>query len=218
MSRPGTPLLYYAVMTVADMRTGAYAPGAIETGMLMMGCAQMARYYNVPCGGFAGVTNAKVNDAQAGFEMGMSAVAAALAGLNLISLGCLLDAIMVFDFAAAAIGGEIAQMVKRVARGLQFGEDNLALSAIAEAGPGGTFIDVQHTLQRIRNTAFLPKLADRQPRSQWEAQGAPDTHARAMELVHDILSHDNPALFAPEVDARIRAEFENLVAGDAAPF
>jgi len=30
---------------VADMRTAAYATGGIETGILVMGCAQMARYY-----------------------------------------------------------------------------------------------------------------------------------------------------------------------------
>src|SRR5581483_11199395 len=57
--------------TVADMRTGAYAPGAIETGILFVGVAQMARFYGVPCGGYIGLSNAKVNDAQSGFETGM---------------------------------------------------------------------------------------------------------------------------------------------------
>jgi hypothetical protein len=30
------------------------------------------------------------------------------------------------------------------------------------------------------------------------------------------LAGDNPAIFSPDVDARIRARFEGLVAGDAA--
>jgi trimethylamine--corrinoid protein Co-methyltransferase len=46
--------------------------------------------------------------------------------------------------------------------------------------------------------------------------GALDAHARAMQRVRDILTRDNPATFSPDVDARIRAEFEGLVAGDAA--
>ena len=79
MSHPGTPLVYEALPTVADVRTGAYASGAIETGILMMGCAQMARYYSLPSGGFAGLTNAKVNDAQSGFETGMSTLATSAA-------------------------------------------------------------------------------------------------------------------------------------------
>src|SRR5512136_120366 len=47
---PGTPVIYSTLPTVADMRTGAYAPGAIETGILVMGCAQMAHFYHVPNG------------------------------------------------------------------------------------------------------------------------------------------------------------------------
>lgn len=215
MSRPGKPLVYEPVLTVADLRTGAYAPGAIETGILAMGCAQMAHFYNVPSGSFAGLTDAKVNDAQAGFEMGMSSLAALLAGVDLITLGCLLDGLMVFDYANLVISDEIALMLKRVARGLEFGEGNLALDVISQAGPGGAFIDTPHTLKHMRSAAFLPKIADRTPRDQWQARGALDAQARAMQRVRDILTHDNPALFSLDVDARIRAEFEDLVAGDA---
>ena len=217
MSRPGTPVLYSTLPTVADMRSGAYAPGAIETGMLVMGCVQMAHFYGVPSGGFVGLTNSKLNDAQSGFETGMSSLAALTAGVDLMNLGCLLDALMVFDFAAAVIGSEIAQMLKRVARGYETGEEDLALDVIAEVGPGGTFVDTQHTLERIRTTALLPKIADRSPRSQWQAKGAQDAHSRAMRRVQEILTRDNPAVLAADVDARIRAAFEGLVAGDAAP-
>jgi trimethylamine--corrinoid protein Co-methyltransferase len=218
MSRPGKPLVYDAVLTVADVRTGAFAPGAIETGILAMGCAQMARYYNVPSGGFAGLTNAKVNDAQVGFETGMSSLAALLAGVDLITVGCLLDGLMVFDYANMAISAEIALMLKRVARGLDFGEENLAVKAITEVGPGGLFLDTPHTLKRMRTTALLPEIADRSPRPQWQANGAQDAHSRATRRVREILTRDNPAVFSPDVDARIRAAFEDLVAGDALPF
>jgi trimethylamine--corrinoid protein Co-methyltransferase len=218
MSRPGKPLVYDAVLTVADMRTGVYAPGAIETGILAMGCAQMARFYNVPSGGFAGLTNAKVNDAQAGFETGMSSVAALLAGVDLITVGCLLDGLMAFDYANMAISAEIALMLKRVARGLDFGEEDLAVKVITEVGPGGLFLDTPHTLKRMRTAALLPEIADRSPRPQWQASGAQDAHSRAMQRVREILAYDNPAVFSPDVDARIRAEFEDLVAGDALPF
>jgi hypothetical protein len=36
-----------------------------------------------------------------------------------------------------------------------------------------------------------------------------------MQRVREILTRDNPAVFSPDVDARIRAEFEDLVTGDA---
>ena len=137
MVRPGKPTIYASLPTVADMRTGAYAPGAIETGILFIGTAQMARYYNVPCGGYIGLTNAKVNDAQSGYETGMSAIAGLLGGVHMFNMAGLMDALMSFDFAKAAIDDEIAMMLKKTAAGLEFSDANLALDEIAEVGPGG---------------------------------------------------------------------------------
>lgn len=207
MVRPRSPLIYATLPTVVDVRTGAYAPGAIETGILMMGCVQMARYYKVPSGGYVGLTNAKVNDAQSGYETGMATVAAVLAGADLLNVGGLLEALMTFDYAKAVIDSEIGLMLKQLMRGLPFDEDSLAVDVIAQVGPGGTFIDTSHTLERMRTTALLPEIADRDPRDQWEEKGAPDAHTRAMQRVSAILSRDNPAVFSPEVDARIREQF-----------
>jgi trimethylamine--corrinoid protein Co-methyltransferase len=215
MSRAGTPLIYQTLPTVADVRTAAYATGGIETGILTMGCAQMARTYGVPCGALVGLPNSKVNDAQSGFETGMSALAAMLAGVDFVSMGGVLDALMAFDFAKAVIDNEIALMIKRVKRGYEFSEENLALDVLAEVGPGGMFMDTRHTLKRMRTTALLPEIADRSARQEWEADGALDSQARAMRRVREILSGDNPAVFSPDVDARIRAAFEGLVAGEA---
>jgi trimethylamine--corrinoid protein Co-methyltransferase len=203
MTHPGTPFVYCPLPAITDVRTGAYAPGSIETGILAMGCAQMARYYNVPCGGYVGLTNAKVNDAQSGFETGMSALAAVLAGVDILNMGGLLDALMAFDFAKAVIDSEIALMIKRVKRGYELSEKDLALDVITEVGPGGTFIDTLHTLKHMRTAALLPEIADRSPRQQWEADGARDAHTRAMQRVREILTRDNPAVFSPDVEARI---------------
>jgi trimethylamine--corrinoid protein Co-methyltransferase len=215
MVRPGTPRVYDVLPTVADMRTAAYAPGAIESGILVMGCAQMARFYNIPSAGFAGMTNAKLNDAQSGFETGMSTVAALLGGADLLAMGGLLDALMTFDYAKLVIDSEIALMLKRIARGLEFSEENLALDALAEVGPGGNFVETRHTLKLMRSTALLPTIADRASRHQWQAAGALDSQARALRRVQDILRRDNPSVFSPKVDDRIRAEFESLVDGVA---
>ena len=207
MSFSGTPIIYSALPTVADMRTGAYAPGGIETGILMMGCAQMARFYNVPCAGFIGLTNAKLNDAQSGYETGLSTMAALNAGVDLFYTGGLLDGLSAFDYAKAVMDNEIALMLKRVSRGFEFSQENFALDTIRQVGPGGTFINLAHTRKRMRKTAVLPEIGDRNSRTHWEETGRLDTHNRALRKAHDILSRDNPAVFSPEVDALIRAEF-----------
>jgi trimethylamine--corrinoid protein Co-methyltransferase len=214
MVQPGTPLIYATLPTVADMRTGAYASGGIECGMLHMAFAQMARFYNVPSGGYIGLTNAKVNDAQSGFETGMSTIAGVLAGVDMLNMGGLLDALKVFDFAKAVIDDEIALMLKRLKRGLEFEEAELALEVIAAVGPGGSYMVQPHTVKRMKRAAFLPSLADRNARSHWESKGALDTHARAMARVREILANVGPPLLPPEAETRIRAEFPDLVSGE----
>ncbi len=215
--QPGTPVIYSSLPTIADMRRGSYSPGAIECGMLIMGMAQMAHFYNVPNGGYIGLTNSKINDAQSGYESGMSNVSALLAGADMFNMGGLLDALMCFDFAKAVIDDDIAMMLKRLQRGFEFSEEKFALDDIAETGPGGMFIDRPRTYELMKETMFLTDIADRDARNRWEKQGALDTQARAMKRVRDILTRDHPSLISPDVDARIRAAFPDLPAGDCVP-
>ena len=217
MVRPGTPQIYATLPTVADMRAGAYASGGIECSILHIACAQMARFYNVPYGGYIGLTNAKVNDAQSGFETGMSSVAGVLAGMDMLNMGGLLDALKAFDFAKLVIDDEIALMLKRIRRGIEFSEENLALDIIAQVGPGGTFMTHRHTRKWMKTVALLPTIADREPREGWEKKGALDAQTRAMQRVREILTRENPAVFSPDADAQIRAAFEGLVAGNSIP-
>lgn len=217
MIRPGSPVIYCSLPTIADMRRGSYAPGAIECGMLVMAMAQMAHRYNVPNGAYIGLTNAKLNDAQSGYETGMSNVAALLAGADMFNMGGLLDALMCFDFAKAVIDDEIAMMMKRIQRGFEFGPEMMALDLIKEAGPAGMFLDKPQTYELMKSTMFLADMADRNPRNRWEKQGALDTQARAMRKVREILTADHASLITPDAEARVRRVFADLPSGDFAP-
>jgi len=215
MVKPQSPNIYATLSTVADMRTGNYAPGAIETGMLQMAHSQMAHFYNVPSGGYIGLSGAHANDAQAGYETGMNITAAMLGRTHMFNTGGLLSSLMAFDFAKAVIDGEMGLMLKRLKRGLDFSEENLALAVIAEAGHGGSYMELDHTFENMRDTAVIPTVATRQMRAQWEEAGRPDANTRALQEASRILTRDNPAVFSSEVDQRIRARFSDLVPGDA---
>ena len=211
---PNTPLIYSTLPTMADLRTGAYASGGIECGMLHMACAQMSHFYNVPSGGYIGLTNSKINDAQSGYETGLSTMGGLLAGADMFNMGGLLDALLAFDYAKAVIDDEVALMLKRVKRGMEFSEENLALDVIAETGPGGDFLSHAHTMKFMRTGALLPKMANRETYDDWKQNGEIDIHTRAMLKARNILESKTTAPFPPEIEQKIRAEFDNLVAGD----
>jgi trimethylamine--corrinoid protein Co-methyltransferase len=177
----------------------------------------MARFYNVPSGGYIGLTNSKINDAQSGYETGMSVVAGYLGGVDILNMAGLLDALMAFDFAKAVIDNEIALMLKQIKRGFEFSRENFALDQIAEVGPGGMFAGTEHTLERMRTTMLLADVADRDPRAQWIERGGLDAQARAMKRVKDILTRENPAVLPADIDEKIRAAFPGIVAGDSVP-
>ncbi len=215
MSKAGTPQIYNFLPVFADMRDGAYAPGAIEVGMMNTAVCQMARFYNVPSGGYLGLTNAKVADAQAGFEKGMSPLMGALSGVDFIVMGGLQDALMTFDFGQLTIDNEIALMLKRTREGFEFSRESASLDEIRSTGPGGMFADNPVTLKRMRTSTFMPELADRKLRELWEMEGSSTIYQRALNKAYDILSTPNPAALDKRVDARVRSEFEGMVAGDA---
>ena len=125
-------------------------------------------------------------------------------------MGGLLDALKVFDFAKAVIDDEIAQMLKRLKRGITFSEDELALQIIAQIKPGGSFMMSPHTARRMKSEALLPRLADREAREIWVRKGSLDTHARALQRANEILEHAGPELISADMYMRIRLQFEGL--------
>ena len=217
ISKAGRPMIYNFLPVFTDMRDGAYAPGAIETGIMASALCQMARFYKLPSGSYLGLTNAKLSDAQAGFEKGMSPMMGALSGIDFIVMGGLLDALMTLDLGQLAIDDEIARMLKRAVRGIDFSEQNLALDEIHRAGPGGMFIGNPETLARMKETCLLPDLANRDIREKWNLFGQRTIHQRALDKVQGILTKPNQHALPAETDALIRAEFGDLVAGDSVP-
>lgn len=215
MSKPGTAQIYNFLPVFADMRDGAYAPGAIEIGMMNSAVCQMARFYNVPAGGYLGLTNSKISDAQAGFEKGMAPLLGALSGVDFIVMGALQDALMSFDYGQAVIDNEIALMIKRVRSGFGFSKESASLEEIKATGPGGMFAANPQTLKSMNTATFMPELADRKLREQWEAEGSSTIHQRAMNKALEILSTPNSLAIDPDVDDRIRDEFDGLVAGNS---
>ncbi|MEM3421356.1 MAG: trimethylamine methyltransferase family protein, partial [Candidatus Hadarchaeum sp.] len=81
---PGTPVIYGTVSTIADMKTGNIALGAVEAGLINAATAQLAHYYNLPSRGTAGTSDSKIPDVQAGLEKAMTLIMAALSGIDFV--------------------------------------------------------------------------------------------------------------------------------------
>ena len=210
--RTGTPVLAGYIPGVADMRTGGYLGGAVEFGMMQAAAAQMAHFYRVPIYCSGGMTDAKLPDAQAGYEKMATFLLAAMGGGNYIhhAIGMITN-MSSASLEQAIIDDDIVGMAMRVLRGIDVSEATTAVDAIQRVGPGGHYLMDPHTVQFMRSGIFYPQVADRQNRAAWEEGGREGTRARAVARVEKLVqTHRSPGLPAG-ADAAVRSRFNVLV-------
>ncbi len=207
--RPGHPMVFSNWPLVIDLRTGAFAGGGGEIAVLNAASAQISNWLGLPSGVAASMTDAKAIDAQYGMEKGLTALAAGLAGGNLVYESSGMTASLLgASFEAFVLDNEMHAAIYRAMRGIEVSEDTLGFETIREAVLGeGHFLGHAHTYAAMERDYFYPKLADRDAPMVWAEKGAPDIWMRARETVHAILESHRPDYLTADQDAQIRARF-----------
>lgn len=206
--QPGAPVLYGNVSTVADMRTGNIAIGAVEAGLINVATAQLARHYMIPSRGTGGTTDSKISDIQTGFEQAITLIMAALARINFIyDAAGALESTKTASYEQLLIGNEICGMVSRILRGIDVNDKTLAIDVIKRVGPTGHYLSQQHTQQYFQKEHYLPKITDRESREKWEKKGSKDLWEVSHEMVKRILKEYQPE----PLDKDIKKELEKLI-------
>ncbi len=186
LRRPGAPCCLSGNIGVFDMRSGIMSIGGPEMSLGLAAQAEVAQSFGLPTWGLAGATDAKTLDAQAGIESAFSILAQGLSGLNLIHDVGYMDRGMVCSAEMLVLGDEAIGMAKRFIRGIEVNVETLARGVIENVGPGGHFLQEDHTLQYFRKELWMPKLLTRQHYDVWRDAGAKDMAQRVGEKVREI--------------------------------
>lgn len=210
--RPGFPMVFSNWPLVIDLRTGAFAGGSGEGALLNAASAQLSNWLGLPSGVACSMSDAKAIDAQYGAEKGLSSLAAALAGGNLIYESSGMTASLLgASFEAFVLDDEMHSNTYRVLRGIEVSEDNLGLDAIREAVLGvGHFLGGAHTLAAMERDYFYPSLADRDEPRTWANKGAQDAWSVARTRARQILRDHHPDYLTRDQDVAIRDAFNIL--------
>lgn len=206
---PGFAMVFSNWPLVIDLRSGAFAGGGGETAVLNAASAQLSNWLGLPSGVAASMTDAKAIDAQYGVEKGMTSLAAALAGGNLIYESSGMTASLLgASFEAFVLDDEMHAMTYRTLRGIEVTEDNLGFDAICASIRGdGHFLGSDHTYGAMERDYHYPTLADREQPKTWADAGAQTAWDRAKQRTTDILDTHKPAYLSTKQDAEIRAAF-----------
>ena len=195
---PGTPVLYGCISSITDLRDMKYLAGAVEMGLMNAAASQLAQFYDIPIYATAGMSDAKVNDVQAGYESAITSLMVGLAGGNFIhDAAGFLEFCMTASYDKLVIDNEILGMVMRAVEGIEVNDTTLAFDEIKKTGPGGHFVSSGFTRRHMRNEQYQPQLSDRENRARWQADGSRDAHTRATHIAQEILQ-EAPTCFIPE--------------------
>lgn len=210
--KPGFPMVFSNWPFIVDLRTGSFAGGSGETAILNAASAQITNWLGLPSGVAASMADAKAIDAQHGAEKGITSLAAALAGGNLIYESSGMTASLLgVSFEAFVLDNEMHSHTYRVLRGIEVTEANLGFGAICHSVLGeGHFLGSEQTYEAMERDYFYPKLADRQEPRTWQTDGAMDAWSSARQVAQEVLSTHYPEYLTPEQDAEIRRRFRIL--------
>ena len=212
---PDAAIIFAPKPLVSDLRTGAMCGGGGEQAVVMAAAAQMGRHYGIPTACIAGYSDAKIHDAQAGYEKNLSVSLAAHAGCNMISHACgTLASMLGSSLESFIIDNDMLGGVLRSVHGVEINIETLAVDTIRDVVNGeGHYLGHAQTLARMESDYIYPVIADRQTPDAWASDGSLDMLERARSSARTILSTHHPAYLDPETDAMLRREF-NIMLGE----
>ncbi len=208
LAQPGAPVVWGGAPAVFDMRKGTTPMGAVETAMIDACYSQVGKHLGLPTHAYLGASDAKLVDAQAGLESGMSALIGALAGINMISGAGMLDFLACQSAEKLVVDAEGIAMAKRMLQGVQLHTATLATELFENIEFKGDFLKQKATRQLFSKEQLLPSMViDRDTHRGWEQAGRLDTFSRARQRVSELLA----VYQAPEIPQAQRRELEHML-------
>lgn len=198
----GSPFLFGPNVSTLDMKSTVVSYGCPEWSLTQAALADMRdEIYGLPIWAYAGASDAKVMDAQAGAEAMFSIITAMLSRSNLIHDVGFLEYGTTSSLEMVTMADELVSMSRFFTQGIPVNDDTMALEAIERVAKqsGAIFLMDDHTFDHFEKALFLPNLLDRTRYDAWANAGGVDLHARCNSEVKRIFSEHQVASKPEEV-------------------
>lgn len=185
---PGVPVIWGGSPAAFDMRKGTTPMGSIGTMMIDIGYTEIGKYLNLPTHAYLGMSDAKILDAQSGFESGMGALLAGIKGVNMISGAGMIDFETTQSIQKVIIDNEICGMVYKFLEGINQRDDPIAKNLLIDLEEKTHLLSHDHTLKWFREEHYIPSLViDRSTNEEWIKTGRKSIGDRAKERAQKLL-------------------------------
>jgi len=204
LRKPGAPMIIGGLMSNMDMRTTVYCYGSPEMALLSAAYTQITKWLGVPMYETAGCSDAKMFDEQAAMEATFNATTAALTGGNMIHDVGYLEQGLTSSMDMMVATNEIVGRVKRILRGIPVTDETKALDVIEDVGPGGHYLEHDHTYNRFKDLIWQGELTDRQNWESWDMGGRETFRDRVHAKVLEILEAETEPLMEEDMYQELR--------------
>lgn len=193
LANPGAPIVWGGAPAVVDMRSGVTPMGDPGTWLIDSAYIQVGRALGLPTHTYMGSSDAKLVDAQAGFESGMGALLAALSGASMVSGAGMLDYLRCVSFEKLVLDAELITAARRVAEGITPRDQPLGLDLIRAAGHNAGHMASAHTRKWFKQEMSIPsEVIDRGSLEAWQRGGSRDAFTRAAQRAEKLLASAPP--------------------------
>lgn len=205
--REGMPVCYGGICHAFDMRTTQLIFSGPEQAIFGVAMTQMGKHYGLPVYINVGLTDSKCADAQAGLEAGITLAMGVAAGADIFGHMGISGVDQASSLDILVLQHEIISYVESTMREIVIGDEALGLDVIEQVGPGGTFIDTDHTAEHFRSELWFPRLLDREYYQAWLDAGATSMAERCRGFRDHVLSTHQPE----PVDADLDRALDEIV-------
>ncbi len=200
---PGVTVIYTSFARGMDMKTGNVSMAGPEFAILKGCMGALGRMLDLPTRMPGMLRDAKILDAQAGYETGTTGLICGFCADFMD--GMQFDMDIVVDYADFVYADECMAQVRRIVRDLVVDEKTLARKVIAETGHGGNFLKAGHTLSNFRKEIWQPKIFERRMWGGWEKDGALDIREKALAKAREMVLAGPPSALPDDVRESIYA-------------
>ena len=204
--RSGTPIIYGSAPGTLDMSTTLFCVGSPESGLQNAACSEMGKWYGLPTLTCTNTTEAKEPDIQCGREKSTGVIPAMMARPDLICGVGLLDTANLYYPELLVLDEDSIGYARRLAEGVNGGEENALTDEILRIGPCGNFLMEKSTRKYLRSGEhYHPTTTVRKSFEIWSETPGADARSIARKKVAEILAEPEKTYISDEMMARLEA-------------
>ncbi|MCC2688763.1 MAG: trimethylamine methyltransferase [Rhizobiaceae bacterium] len=205
LERPGAPVIFGNFLSSMSLRSGSPTFGTPEPAIGSLVVGQLARRVGLPLRCSGNFTTSKLPDAHAMNEGTMSMLAAVQCGANFIlhSAG-FLDGLLSMSYEKFMMDADFCGALHTYLDGVPVDDNQLALEAFREVGPGSHFFGCAHTMKNYETAFWDSGIADNENFEKWEAAGSEDAAQRANRSWKKALAEYQAPPLDPAIDEALK--------------